>query len=137
MAGIELQCTEAPATCPRCEYNLTGLTSNRCPECGTSLDTAMPPPFCVRLEHLLLAVNLFALIMVVLLIFAAPNSDTPTTDMDGIIVWAMLLPLQWTIALAGVITGVNLFHKSGLSWTGACGVGFPVLATMASLLLGP
>jgi hypothetical protein len=24
--------------CPRCEYNLTGLTENRCPECGTAFD---------------------------------------------------------------------------------------------------
>lgn len=24
--------------CPQCEYNLTGLTENRCPECGTPFD---------------------------------------------------------------------------------------------------
>jgi predicted RNA-binding Zn-ribbon protein involved in translation (DUF1610 family) len=23
-----------PPTCPSCHYNLTGLSSNRCPECG-------------------------------------------------------------------------------------------------------
>ena len=23
-----------PPVCPQCQYNLTGLTSNRCPECG-------------------------------------------------------------------------------------------------------
>jgi hypothetical protein len=25
-----------PPTCPQCAYNLTGLTENRCPECGTA-----------------------------------------------------------------------------------------------------
>ena len=26
---------EAPPTCPKCGYNLSGLTQCRCPECGT------------------------------------------------------------------------------------------------------
>ncbi len=137
MAGIELHCTKSQATCPRCEYNLTGLTSNRCPECGTRFDAATPPPFCIHLEHVLFAINLFAFVMVALLICASRKPGTPGRDLDGVIVWAMLLPLQWVIALAGLITGLHLFHKSGFSWTAACGVGFPVLASMASLLLGP
>jgi hypothetical protein len=28
---------KAPPTCPECGYNLTGLTSNRCPECGMTI----------------------------------------------------------------------------------------------------
>jgi hypothetical protein len=137
MAGIELHCTESPATCPRCEYNLTGLTSQRCPECGTRFSAAPPPPFCVQLEHVLFAINLFAFLMLALLICASPNAGAVNPDMDEVTVWAMLLPMQGVIALAGLITGLHLFHKSGLSWSAVCGVGFPVLATMASLLLGP
>jgi len=26
---------EAPPTCPKCGYNLSGLTQSRCPECGS------------------------------------------------------------------------------------------------------
>ena len=29
----------APPTCPQCEYNLSGLTACRCPECGTEYRT--------------------------------------------------------------------------------------------------
>jgi len=30
--------TDTGMRCPRCEYNLTGLTDPRCPECGTTFD---------------------------------------------------------------------------------------------------
>jgi hypothetical protein len=45
MADHEVHAPVAPAVladsglrCPRCEYNLTGLTDARCPECGTTFD---------------------------------------------------------------------------------------------------
>ena len=38
--------TRAPPRCPRCRYNLTGLSEPRCPECGFALedDWAARPP---------------------------------------------------------------------------------------------
>jgi hypothetical protein len=34
----------APPTCPKCEYNLTGNVSGICPECGTPIATQSPQP---------------------------------------------------------------------------------------------
>lgn len=30
--------TDSGLRCPRCDYNLTGITNSRCPECGNSVD---------------------------------------------------------------------------------------------------
>ena len=35
--------TPVQPTCRHCGYNLTGNTSGRCPECGTSLSSPAPP----------------------------------------------------------------------------------------------
>lgn len=34
--------SQRPGFCARCGYNLTGLTSGRCPECGTPVRNAQP-----------------------------------------------------------------------------------------------
>ena len=56
--------------------------------------------------------------------------------MDGITVWAMLLPLQMVIALAGVFAGIHLFQRSEHAWMAVGGIMFPVVSVMISLLLG-
>jgi hypothetical protein len=37
-AGQELATGDSGLHCPKCEYNLTGIESERCPECGTTIN---------------------------------------------------------------------------------------------------
>lgn len=42
---METQIKDSGLTCPFCGYNLTALTSNRCPECGQVFVLAKPASF--------------------------------------------------------------------------------------------
>ncbi len=45
MAGDQPANPDAPLTCRSCSYDLTGLTTNRCPECNTAFDPDDPATF--------------------------------------------------------------------------------------------
>jgi hypothetical protein len=68
---VNLREGDAPH-CERCGYNLTGLTSGRCPECGSLLETMeIQRGLPVISRRVLLALTLMFLVFVVLALVAA------------------------------------------------------------------
>jgi hypothetical protein len=62
--------------CPRCDYNLTGVSANRCPECGEAFDA-------VKLSE------------------AMAQSPQPLTFRQFLaLLWAPLAPTIWVLAIA-------------------------------------
>lgn len=120
--------------CGRCRYNLTGLTVPRCPECGAEFDQTIDPPFSLRLEHVLLAINAFAILMYALLLGSVPLAGNGRGDAEAAVVVAMLAPLQWVLALAALIAGLHGIKKTGRNWRLLTGIVLPALAAAASLI---
>ena len=71
--------------CPKCGYNLTGLTNNVCPECETPFDPAtLPqlqakrPPFIQGVLLVLLAPALYIFVLPVMTLLKDANETTLT-----------------------------------------------------------
>ena len=106
--------------CPRCDYSLTGLRENRCPECGGEFDPDL-------LEELVecrprpispwqLSARLLPLPVGLWLLMAATSTDRLTTEMlplalpmpameDGILTTRSVLAEMTIVWLALLLTG--------------------------------
>lgn len=111
--------------CPKCGYNLTGLTENRCPECGVGFDRKAleaEQSFAVRKSK-----GIFYQVIFVPIAFAmiAPCVSAPITVLFGgtnnlvkfllgILAWfpPFLAPIGHGIILGKTYTRVRRYHPA-------------------------
>ena len=136
-------CMDAPSphavvetflVCERCRYNLTGLTEPRCPECGTTFVQTRRSSFVLHSKHILGLINIAALSTAILICWASPQAQTLHADGEGVFVWSMLAPMQWVLALAGLMVGFHAMNRVRPPWVAIAGMLGPFLFACFSLI---
>jgi predicted RNA-binding Zn-ribbon protein involved in translation (DUF1610 family) len=101
--------TTAPAArelfCPECGYNLRGITSARCPECGTEIDRAKLAESQIPWVHRAKIGRVRAYVRTAWLATARPNRLAmemagPVSYEDARKFWLVTVGVAW-VALAG------------------------------------
>ena len=125
---------ETSLVCERCRYNLTGLTEPRCPECGLQFDQVCRSSFVLHSKHILGLINIAALSTALLIYWAFPFAQTKNANAEGVFVWTMLAPMQWVLALAGLMVGIHALNRVRRPWMVVVGILGPFLFAGFSLL---
>ncbi len=119
--------------CRKCQYDLTQLSEERCPECGRSFDPTKPRTFQRRRRRLQPLVGLGLALLVVIMVSVG--------------FWVAYMPdyaysrfaALWTVAGIGLLGGITsgIFAAWNRSWWGRVPLLFTgVLCTWAGLAFG-
>ena len=123
--------------CRKCKYDLTNLTSDRCPECGAELSTFSPVVGVRRRRRNLVAVGLF-----VTLVAAGSSGLLGFRAWSGVN-WYSYLPLSWVVGRAeagsaGAMSELTArWNRGGLSSSQLCVIARAAIRAQRKLPLDP
>ncbi len=120
--------------CPKCDYNLTGLTENRCPECGTVFDPEeLARLFASSLKRIGLPVFVFHLLWPPGL-FAFSIYVTVLANLEWL--WGTLVIALVVFAFLQTTETVRRFAATSSVRRGGSPVHQPPLATFVRSVIG-
>ena len=124
--------SDRDAECPVCGYNLRGLTTTRCSECGVPIELTVSSPD-LRIPSWITGIiavstvtGFYVLVIAFLLINGIRDSMPPLDESWPVYTGAALGSLM----LAGLIVGRRRFHRLSMLWR------WSLNAACATLLLG-
>ncbi len=107
--------------CPRCEYNLRGLTVPRCPECGLTFEWNEVPEFKKAADNKPDA-NLKIAVIVALLLFSIPMTFTFPSFFIVVILYCILffsaIQAGMELGFASLVLGYPTWKRFRAWWEG-------------------
>ena len=126
--------------CRKCQYNLTGVTESRCPECGEScLEGDVPDRVrLISLKKRIVYADIAAVLIVVLMV-VVPRGKSGGLDLPfptpGEFLWGLLLLAQWVLAFVGGWQALTLLSRDevDITWLGLALLPLGLAAVMSFL----